>query len=202
VNNKEISMTDDTTRTPPASQEETSENWALLVDPVWQPESPDDQPPAEVMVGGWLLDDNGVPGPFTPNPHYEPATEDGVTDPTDAVIQLVAQGMESAESLIPALRDAFVELAVTEEGQLLVGPAPDGVSCVAVATAGVQRRRTPFEHWRQVTVQQIVDALPQDVDILLNPAGARPFRVVAETLRTSIAEDPGNDRVRQPREPQ
>ncbi|MCE7010091.1 type VII secretion system-associated protein [Kibdelosporangium philippinense] len=175
-------------------------NWALLVDPVWQAESPDDMPPAEVMVGGWLLDDNGVPGRFTPNPDYEPAAQDGATDPTDAVIQLVTQGMESAESLIPTLRDALVELAVTEDGQLLVGPAPDGVSCVAVATAGVQRRRTPFEHWRQVTVERIVEALPQDVDILLNPAGARPFRVVADTLRTSIAEDPENDRARQPLE--
>ncbi|MFB9301505.1 hypothetical protein [Kibdelosporangium philippinense] len=41
---------------------------------MWKAESPDDGPPAEVMVGGWLHD-NGELRRFTPNPGYEPATE-------------------------------------------------------------------------------------------------------------------------------
>ena len=172
------------------------ENWATLVDPTWQASSPDEAPPPEMMVGGWLLDPAGVPGPFLPNPDYEPAAADGVTDPTDAVVRLVTQGEVAPDELVATLRDAVVELAVTADGQLLVGPAPDGVSCVAVATAGVQRRRAPFEHWRQLTVDQLVGLLPDDIDILLNPAGAAPFRLVADAVRRSIAENPANARPR------
>lgn len=102
-----------------------------------------------------------------------------MTDPTDAVVRLVACGERPVDTVIPTLRDAYVDVATTAEGQLLVGPASDGVECVAVATAGVQRRWMPFEHWRAVTVEELVAVLPDGVDILLNPFGAaltRPSR--------------------------
>lgn len=181
-------MTDDSVVT----QLPNGENWALLVDPAWEPAREDEAPPNEAMVGGWLLDDAGVPGRFQPNPDYEPGTEDGVTDPTDAVLRLLSKGEATPDTLIPTLRDAYVELAVAEDDHLLVGPAPDGASCVAVATAGAQRRRTPFEHWRRVTVDELAQVLPDGVDILLNPSGEVPFRVVTEALRATIAQDPDN----------
>lgn len=195
-------MTDDSVTTQQAEEApaDSTATWALLLDPEWEASSPDEAPPNDAMVGGWLLDPAGVPGRFQPNPDYQPAAEDAVTDPTDAVLRLLTRGEAEPDALIPTLRDSFVELAVSEDGQLLVGPAPDGASCVAVVTAGAQRRRAPFGHWRQVTVDQLMDMLPDGVDILLNPAGEVPFRVVSETLRASIAEDPGNEQARQPRD--
>jgi hypothetical protein len=167
-------------------------NWALLVDPAWEPRSADEAPPAEAMAGGWLLDDTGKPGRFKPNPEYVPLVEDGVTDPTDAVLRLINREEAPVDALIPTFRDAYVQLAVTEDEQLLVGPAPDGAPCVAVVTSTVHRNRMPFEHWREVTAEELLDVLPEETDILLNAGSPSPFRLLAEALRRSFEEDPQN----------
>jgi hypothetical protein len=177
------------------------ENWALLTDPEWRPESPDEAPPAEAMAGGWLLDATGKPGRFLPNPDFVPVSETSATDPVDAVLRLVARGDAPLDVVIPTLRDAFVEIAVTEDGYLLVGPAPDGAPCVGVVTAGVHRARLPFEHWRQVTAETVLEVLPEGTDILINPEGPAPFRLLAPALRESFANDPENERMTKVEEP-
>jgi hypothetical protein len=164
--------------------DEGVENWAMMLDPGWQPRHPDEQPPVEAMVGGWRLDENGNPGPFEPNPKYVPSSADSPTDPADAVLRLVADGKESVDSVLPVIKDALLEIAA-EEGQPLVGPAPDGAPCVAVVTAPAHRQRVDAAEWYQLTAEQLLGALPADVDILINPGAHGSMRLLASALRDS-----------------
>jgi hypothetical protein len=163
------------------------EDWAVLIDPEWRPRFPDEQPPTEAMVGGWLLDEQGNPGRFQPNPNFVPATDASPTDPIDAVIRLVNRGEVGVDALVPTVRDAMLEVAVSPEGHLLIGPAPDGAPCVGVATAAVHRERAGGEHWAQVTADQLLEVLPADTDILLNPGGPAAMRLFASALRDAAA---------------
>src|SRR5262245_39205361 len=100
-------------------------DWEVLIDPTWAASAPGEEPPSEAMVGGRLLDEDGVPGPFQSNPDYQPSTEDGITDPTDAVLRMLARGDADHDLLLPTLRDMFVEIAVGEDGAPVIGPSPD-----------------------------------------------------------------------------
>jgi hypothetical protein len=167
------------------------DDWAVLVDPEWRPGFPDEQPPARAMVGGWPLDEQGNPGLFQPNPDFVPANDDSPTDPVDAVLRLINRGEADVDALIPTIRNAVLEVAVSENGRLLIGPAPDGAPCVAVATAAVHRKRVGTEHWGQITADQLVQVLPEDTDILLNPDGPASMRLLASALRANVEQDPG-----------
>ncbi|MFS8105136.1 type VII secretion system-associated protein [Lentzea alba] len=168
-------------------------DWAMLVDPGWNPESVDEAPPPHVMAGGWRLDENGDPGLFEANPEYVPLMEGGATDPVDAVLRLIARGDVTADALIPTLRNSYVQLAVTpDRNQLLVGPAPDDAQCVAVVTAGLHRKNVSHESWLETTVDDLVEFIPDGVDILLNPGSPFRFRLLTEAVRLCCAEDPEN----------
>ncbi|MFS8105185.1 type VII secretion system-associated protein [Lentzea alba] len=168
-------------------------DWAILVDPSWNPESADEVPPLRVMAGGWRLDGKGSPGLFQANPEYVPLMEGGATDPVDAVLMLVARGEVPVDALIPTLRNSYVQLAVTADGQqLLVGPAPDDAQCVAVVTAGLHRKNLSHESWLEVKVDDLIELIPEGVDILLNPGSPFRFRLMTEAVRSSCAEDPEN----------
>lgn len=166
------------------------DDWAVLVDPEWRPRFPDEQPPTQAMAGGWPLDEQGNPGKFQPNPEFVPVNDASPTDPIDAVLRLINKGEADVDALIPTVRDAVLEVAVAEDGALLIGPAPDGAPCVAVATAAVHRQRVGNEHWGQVTADELVRVLPENTDILLNPAGPASMRLLADALRASVAQDP------------
>lgn len=165
--------------------DERVENWAMMLDPAWQPSDPDEQPPVEAMVGGWRLDENGNAGPFEPNPNYVPSGPDSPTDPADAVLRLVADGKEPVDSVLPVVNDALLEIA-GEDGRPLIGPAPDGAPCVAVVTAPAHRQRVEAPEWYQLTSAQLVEVLPPDVDVLLNPGAHGSMRLLASALRDSI----------------
>ncbi|WP_236795216.1 type VII secretion system-associated protein [Amycolatopsis sp. GM8] len=164
------------------------DDWAVLLDPVWEPRFDGEQPPTEALVGGWPLDEHGNPGRFEPNPEYVPATASSPTDPADAVMRLVMEGTAPGDALLPIVRDAMLALAVSEDGYPLVGPAPDGVPCVAVVTAPAHRTRVETDHWAEVTAEQLLDVLPPDTDILLNPDGPASTRLLAGALRASYTE--------------
>ncbi len=159
------------------------DNWFVLLDPKWQPSSPDMKPPPEAIVGGWMLDEHDKPGPFQPNPDYVPGDETTPTDPTDAVLRLIMRGENVGDQLIPTVRDAVVEIAVDEEDQPLISPSPDGVMSVLVATAPVQRTGLPLERWWPVVGARLPELVPDGVDILLNPDGLAPFRLSTDALR-------------------
>ncbi|MGW1741607.1 type VII secretion system-associated protein [Nocardia sp. NPDC001965] len=159
------------------------DNWLLLIDPGWQDDAPDAQPPSEMIVGGWMLDEAGGPGPFQPNPNYVPADDAAPTDPTDAVLRRIAQGDDVGGEIVPTLRDAVVEISCDEYNEPLVGAAPDGVPCVAVATAAVHKRRVDADRWWPVLGSELADIVPANVDILLNPGSPGQFRLHTRALR-------------------
>jgi hypothetical protein len=168
------------------------ENWAVLVDPGWESESSEESPPAEALVGGWPLDAEGKPGKFEPNPHFAPSSEQVPTDPTDAVLRLLAKREVEVDELIPTLRDGVLQLAVSETGHIMVGPAPDDAACVAVVTSPLHQARTGIEHWAPITADELADVVPPETDILLNPGGPAPMRLLTTALRDAIAASPDN----------
>lgn len=159
------------------------DNWFVLLDPAWRPANPAAQAPPEAVVGGWMLDEDGKPGPFQPNPDYVPGDESTPTDPADAVLRLLAAGQDVGDQLVPTVRDAVLEIAVDEQDQPIVSAAPDGVPCVLVATAPVHRERVDVRDWWPVVGAKLPEIVPQGMDVLLNPGGPASFRLSTEALR-------------------
>lgn len=155
----------------------------VLLDPSWRPSRSDEQPPPEAVAGRWMLDADGKPGPFQPNPDYLPGDQDTPTDPTDALLRLIMRGENVGEQLIPTVRDSVVEVAVDERDQPLVTPAPDGMLCVLVATSPAHRTGLPPDRWWPVVGSRLPEVVPEDVDILLNADGPAPFRLGTDALR-------------------
>lgn len=167
----------------PQEQAIRQDDWFVLLDPAWQPGSPDESPPPEMIVGGWQLDADGKAGPFQPNPSFVPRDATTPTDPVDALLRLAARGEEVADQLLPTVRDAVVEIAVDEQDRPLVGPAPDGVPVVLVVTAPVHRSELGPERWWPVHGVRLPEIVPEGADILLNAASPAPFRLSTEALR-------------------
>ncbi|WP_328406937.1 type VII secretion system-associated protein [Nocardia sp. NBC_00403] len=164
-------------------------NWFVLVDPGWNQGDPTASPPVEVIVGGWELHDNGGTGPFRPNPRYRPSAPTVPTDPIDAVLRLIAEGQQPRTELVAAVRDAIVEIGCDVHGQPLLGTAPDSTPCVVVATAELQKAHLDVDQWIPVHGSALPDIIPSGADVLLNPAGAAPFRLRTEALRSATTRD-------------
>ncbi|MEU7632590.1 type VII secretion system-associated protein [Nocardia sp. NPDC049220] len=158
-------------------------NWFVLVDPAWQPETPEQPPPSQAISGGWDIANDGTVGPFDPNPDFEPGSDATPTDPTDAILRRAAQGLPLGDDLISTLRRAIVEIACDERDLPLIGDAPDGIACVLVATSPLHRREAPAGIWRRVLGAALPDIVPEGLDILLNPVGPAPFRLITGKLR-------------------
>lgn len=159
------------------------DNWLMLIDPGWQESAPDAVPPEKMIVGGWMLDEDGDPGPFQPNPNYLPVDDSSPTDPTDAVLRRSARGDDVGDEIIPTLCDAVVEIGCDEYNEPLVGSAPDGVPCVAVVTAAVHKRRVEADRWWPVLGSALPGLVPPGADILLNPGSPAQFRLLTQALR-------------------
>lgn len=159
-------------------------DWLVLVVPSRQESAPEVMSPPEVILGGWMLDEDGNPGPFEPNPNYIPVDDSLPTDPVDAVLRrIVAGDAVAGDDIIAALRDAVVEIGCDEQDEPLVGPAPDGVPCVAVATAAIHKHRVEADRWWPVLGATLPEIVPPDVDIWLNPGDPAQFRLLTQSLR-------------------
>ncbi|MEU7765439.1 type VII secretion system-associated protein [Nocardia sp. NPDC049190] len=157
------------------------EDWVVLVDPRWRSSAASDVPPSSMMVGAWMLDE-GVPGPFEPNPGYMPAEDGAPSDPIDAVLRLAADGADVGGEIVPAVRGAVVEVACDEHDQLMVGLSPDGIRCIAVVTAATHKRHVEAQRWNPVLGRMLPQVLPSGVDIMVNPGSPAQFRLRAEAL--------------------
>ncbi|WP_460695854.1 type VII secretion system-associated protein [Nocardia thraciensis] len=158
------------------------DNWFLLLDPEWQANHSGSMPPGEAIIGGWMVDDAENTGPFQPNPDYVPRDASTPTDPTDALLRLIAGGEPLGEQLVTTLRDSVVQIACNRENQPVVDSAPDGVPCVLVTTAGIHQQRLSADRWWPVVGGKLTDIVPTGADILLNPGGPAQFRLVTGAL--------------------
>ncbi|MFI0467240.1 type VII secretion system-associated protein [Saccharopolyspora sp. 5N102] len=163
--------------------------WVFLIDPAWQEQGGDpQQPPRQAVVGGWLVEADGTTGRFHANPDYVPSGPDSPTDPVDATLRLVNKGEAGTEALLATLREAEFGIAVDEENNPVVAPAPDGVASMLVTTAPAYRHRVRVAGWRVATAAELVAELPeQGVDVLINPGAPASMRLVAAAFRKAVA---------------
>ncbi|MEV0297688.1 type VII secretion system-associated protein [Nocardia sp. NPDC050710] len=166
-------------------------DWILLVDPGFTPPTPSSPPPDSAIVGGWQVEQNRGTGPFEPNPDYVPSSESTPTDPTDAVLCLIRDGAALGDELIRTLSDSVVEIACDVQDNPIVDVAPDGVACVLVATAAVQKQGIDAPRWWPLVGRALPDVVQPGVDIFLNPHGRVPMRLVTSSLQyRTMAQEP------------
>jgi hypothetical protein len=165
----------------------SADQWVFLVDPAWQPAEPDENPPGEAVVGGWLVVDGEV-GRFEPNPDYEPATPDSATDPVDAALRLMAAGEVDAGALFAVIRECEFGVALDEHQRPLIAPAPDNVLSLLVTTAPAHRSRVRAEAWQVVNAEELAALLAEhEVDALVNPGARTSTRLLASTFADAAA---------------
>ncbi|WP_436535574.1 type VII secretion system-associated protein [Actinoplanes sp. HUAS TT8] len=163
-----------------------TDEYVLLLDPAW---SPDDgaEPPVEAIAGLWPMRADGTLGRFRSNPDYRPVDPDAPTDPIDSALRDLAYEQSGTDVLEVVLRDALVELALNGDGRPLLHRSPDDVLCAVIATAEPHRRRITAPQWLRVTVEEIAERLPDDVDLLINPQGPAAVRLTAGFVRRVAA---------------
>ncbi|MGK8503166.1 type VII secretion system-associated protein [Nocardia asiatica] len=152
------------------------DDWFVLLDPTFDV-STTVELPADAIVGGWPVLDEGAVGPFEPNPHYRPRDEAAPTDPINATLRLLVSADDVADDLVRMVRGSVVALGCDEENRPAIGKSPDGELCVVVATAESQKRNVPTPRWWPIAGDRLPDVIPEGVDILLNPASSAPFRL-------------------------
>ncbi|MEU5846082.1 type VII secretion system-associated protein [Saccharopolyspora shandongensis] len=173
----------------PEGEAPAGSEWALVIDPAWRPESDEEEPPNEAILGSWQIGADGTVSTFQANPGYLPSREDSATDPVDAVLQLVVRGDYSGEALLAAMRDALLLIALDDGGNAVVALSPDEVPSVLVATSPVHARRVDVPTWREITAKALADSLPgEGVDMLLNPGAPTSMRVLASSLKHAVAD--------------
>jgi hypothetical protein len=171
--------------------ETTESELLLLIDPAFAQSEGEEEVPAYVVLGAWLVDDAGNPSRFHPNPEYRPSAPDSPLDPVDAVLRALADGQNVADQLPVVLRDIVLGIATEEDGTAVIRPAPDGVPSVQVTTSYGHRAPVGDDvHWLHVTIEQLAEALPaQGVDVLLNPGSPASMRVLADAIRVVAIDD-------------
>ncbi|MGW4833381.1 type VII secretion system-associated protein [Amycolatopsis japonica] len=196
---------------PEADKPLPERTWVFLIDPAWQPlpsddggtagsglaelaaadpgsgteaAEPDAPPPLEVVVGGWLVDEDGSTGRFHANPDYVASQPGSPTDPVDAVLQLVTRGEADTDLLLETIKEAHFGVAVSEQGNPLIADSPDGVTSVLVTTAPAHRSRIEAAAWMELSASDLAAALPDDgVDVLLNPGAEHSMRLLTPVLK-------------------
>ncbi|WP_328406951.1 type VII secretion system-associated protein [Nocardia sp. NBC_00403] len=158
-------------------------DWFVLPAPSWNPDGPSATPPPEATVGGWMVEVDGTIGPFEPNPGYLPADDSTPSDPIDAMLRLIAAGEKLGDELVAMICHSVVEIGCGDDDLPLIGAAPDGAPCVVVATAAVQKRTVDVDRWMLMVGSDLPRIVPRGVDIMLNPSGVAPFRLLINTMR-------------------
>jgi hypothetical protein len=164
-----------------------SDQRVFLVDPAWEPAAVGQNPPAEAVVGGWLLVDGAVCR-FEPNPDYEPPTPESATDAVDAALRTEAD----PAALFAVIRESEFGVALDEHQRPLIAPDPDDVPSLLVTTAPAHRGRVRAEAWRVVNVEELAALLAEhEVDALVNPGASTSTRLLAATVADAAVHPAG-----------
>ncbi|SDY29060.1 hypothetical protein SAMN05216215_102362 [Saccharopolyspora shandongensis] len=178
---------DETPGTAPVAEGEPVDQWVVLIDPEWEPEQEQQQPPETAIVGSWYMDSDGSLRDFRPNRAYEPSSPDSPTDPVDATLRLVMRGELAVPELLASLPGSHLVIGLDEENIPIVTRAPDGKPSVLVLTAYAHAQRLTVPVWAEATAEELADALPEEgVDVLLNPGAPASTRIGAQEFRDAV----------------
>lgn len=164
-------------------------DWFVLPAPSWDSAAPPSTIPPESIVGGWPMQADGRIGPFQPNPGYLPADNSTPSDPIDAILRLVSAGeSDLGDELVTMLGHSVIEIGCDENYSPQIGASPNSPQCIVAATAEVQKRLVDVAHWVPVLGHQLPQIVPPGVDIVLNPTGTAPFRLLITAMEEASTE--------------
>jgi hypothetical protein len=169
------------------------DHWLGMVDPTW---SGDGAPPPWAIVGQWRSGLDGEIVEWQENPEYRPSPKaldwPDPLDDVDAAVQLAATGYGPAEHVTTALA-ALPELAVfvTPDGAPLAATAPDEKTAVIPAfTSPAYLHMSGRLAFKVMKVADLVDQLPEDHVIYLNPSAPVSMTVETDVLKAALAGEP------------
>ncbi|GAA1027212.1 MULTISPECIES: type VII secretion system-associated protein [Amycolatopsis] len=177
------------TETPEGAPDDQLENWFLLMDPAWRPQSENEPPPIEAVVGLWPVEEGGKLGKFRANPQYEPSDENSPSDPLDAVLRLVMKGDATAEHIQLILRETLFDIAMNGDGRPLITQSPDDKLCTVIVTSEVHRLRINAPDWARVDLDELVELLEDEIDVFINPGGPSAVRLDGDFIRETLMMD-------------
>lgn len=169
-------ITDDMRRTARSQQG----GWLYVVDPSFDP---DGAVPPEGIVGAYPVDEAGrLGGEFASNPRYQPTPQalrlPEPTDEVDALAQRVATGWAPQSDFVAELARSSLWLMARPASEVFVVDEGAGRRSVWVFThRSHAERRVPGEELRELTPEEIVEAVPRGVDLVVNPGGAASVRI-------------------------
>ena len=97
-------------------------------------------------------------------------------------------GHGPGEDVTAALVDAEVAVLVRADGGLVTAAAADGSAVVVAYTAEMYLESAGPLKYEVVPVAELVDRIPEDHHLYLNPTGPVPTAMDVTSLRTAIAE--------------
>jgi hypothetical protein len=178
------------------------DHWLGMVDPAWSGEGP---PPEWAMVGQWRSDESGQVVEWQKNEDYRPSPAmlgwPEPVDPVDAAVQLAATGYGPGEEVTRALADAELAVLVRADGQPVTAATTEGTAVVPAFTSPPYLELAGPLAYEVMPVTVLVDRIPEEHLLYLNPTGPIPVVMEAESLRAAIAEREAEGRTSTASEP-
>jgi hypothetical protein len=169
------------------------DHWLGMVDPAWTGEG---EPPPWAMIGQWRSSQEGEIVEWRENDEYRPSPAalgwPEPTDEVDAAVQRAATGYGPGEAVAETLA-ALPEAAVfvTLEGDPLPATAPDGKTrVIPVFTSPAYLHAAGRLAFELMDVRDLVDRLPADHSLYLNPSAPVSMTVDTAMLREALESVP------------
>lgn len=163
------------------------DHWLGMVDPAWSGEG---EPPNWAVVGQWRSGLNGEIEEWRANEEYRPSPRAlGWPEPTDLVdkaVQLAATGYGPGDAVPQALATAEFAILLGPGGLPLSATSPDGESVVPAFTSPTYLHTAGRFGYELAPVTQVVDRIPPEHMLYLNPSGPVSMTVDIDALRASI----------------
>ncbi|MFH8798138.1 type VII secretion system-associated protein [Streptomyces sp. NPDC017936] len=163
------------------------EHWISMIDPGWHGEG---VPPDRVVVGRWRTGATGEIEEWEDNEAYRPSPEalgwPEATDDVDEALQLAATGHGPAEDVLRALATAEVAVLTLPDGTPVTAAVADAGLVVPVFTAPPHLDAVGGFAFARVTVADLLDRLPPDHALYVNPAGPAGTVLRSDRLRAHL----------------
>lgn len=167
-------------------------HWISMVDVGWDGEG---VPPDRVVVGRWRTGATGEIEEWEDSEAYRPSPEAfGWPEPTDDVdeaLQLAVTGYGPAEAVPRALATTEVAVLTLPDGTVVTAAVADGGLVVPVFTAPPHLDAVGGFASEHVTVTDLLNRLPPDHALYINPAGLTGTVLKPDQLRAHM---PGSRR--------